>query len=86
MTLAQLDLFGAPPKPERRSTVPQGHVMHPGSGPEGETCGTCAHAVHFRRSASKAWYKCGLNTGRWTYSRFTDIRVSDPACSKWGKR
>jgi hypothetical protein len=49
-----------------------------GTGPKGETCGTCAHAVRCRRYA-----KCGLNRPRWTHGIKTDIRLRTAACDKW---
>ena len=65
----------------RRRLKPRGYVMPPGSGPEGETCGSCAHVCRFRQS--KALAKCGLNKRIWTGSRTTDVNVTSPACSKW---
>lgn len=37
---------------------PRGYFYHPGTGPQGETCGTCKHITDGRR-----WHKCGLNRG-----------------------
>jgi hypothetical protein len=65
----------------RAAEQPRGHAHLPGTGPTGETCGTCASLVRF--TSSKAWHKCGLTRARWTFSRSTDVRVGDPACVKW---
>jgi ribosomal protein L37AE/L43A len=59
----------------------RGHAAVPGSGPAGETCGTCAHAVV--REMSKNYWKCGLSKARWTGGAGTDVRKRDPACEKW---
>jgi hypothetical protein len=60
---------------------PRGYYYHPGTGPEGETCGSCKHITPGRR-----WRKCGLNRARWTHSRGTDILVRAPACKYWEAR
>lgn len=67
----------APPRPAEA----QGYADLPGTGPEGETCGTCQHcaAVHFRRS----FYKCRLLVARWSRARSTDILVTSPACARF---
>lgn len=53
---------------------PRGYAYHPGTGPEGETCGSCKHDVPGRR-----WHKCGLRTG----GRGSDILARSPACKYW---
>uniref|UniRef100_A0A6M3M840 Uncharacterized protein n=1 Tax=viral metagenome TaxID=1070528 RepID=A0A6M3M840_9ZZZZ len=72
------DLWGQPipPKRSRTATKPQGHYAPPGSGPPGETCGTCRHLAPFRR-----WHKCQRAQSWWTGGRGTDVRKKDPACS-----
>lgn len=57
---------------------PRGYFYHPGTGPEGETCGTCKHLSPGRR-----WHKCELNRARWTGGRGTDVLVRAPACKYW---
>lgn len=54
------------------------YAAPPGTGPAGETCGTCRHAKRGRR-----WAKCALTRGRWTMSYGTDIKLRMDACSKW---
>lgn len=61
-------------------TKQHGHAYPPGTGPEGETCGTCKHACRFRR-----YIKCGLNRSRWTGGYGTDIRAKDASCKFWEK-
>jgi hypothetical protein len=66
----------------RSTTTPKrGHAARPGTGPEGETCGSCKHLA--RRQMSKAYIKCGLTKATWTGGPGSDIRAKDPACSRW---
>lgn len=60
------------------SETKRGHVAPPGTGPAGETCGTCKHIV--RKRLAKVYLKCGLNRANWTGGLATDIRQSDKAC------
>lgn len=89
------DLFGNPlprrevkltktGKPKRKSAKPQGHAWAPGTGPVGETCGSCKHMV--RRHKARTYIKCGLVKERWTQGSGTDIRARDAACLKWTKK
>lgn len=94
------DLFGNPPiipdgpamtlaerrKQQRRlrGEVPRGYYAPPGTGPAGETCKTCRHAVCNR--LSKNYWKCDLFPGVWTGSYGTDIRLKSPACRGWEGR
>lgn len=61
----------------------RGHVAPPGTGPEGETCGSCEHLV--RKHMAKVYLKCGLNQAKWTGGGKSDVRARDHACSKWEK-
>lgn len=65
----------------RSSPVPRGHVLPPGSGPAGETCGSCRHLA--RVVLAKTYRKCGLNRANWTGGGATDVRARDAACAKW---
>ena len=66
----------------KRLSRKRGHAAPPGTGPAGETCGSCANL--FRNEQwSKTFLKCGLMRGRWTGSYGTDVRARDEACSKW---
>lgn len=57
------------------------YAAYPGTGPEGETCKTCAHLS--RKRMAKTYLKCGLVQAKWTGGGGTDVRASSPACSKW---
>lgn len=60
------------------------HAAPVGSGPAGETCGSCVH-LH-RREMSKTYLKCGLCEKAWTGGGGTDVKARDAACSKWERR
>jgi len=55
----------------------------PGTGPKGETCGTCKHL--YRRALAKTYLKCALTQHGWTGGGKTDVKARAPACSKWEK-
>lgn len=87
---APTDLWGEPittrepPPPadgKRKSTRPNGYAAQPGSGPKGETCGSCAHCVW--KEMAKSYLKCGKVRATWTGGPGTDIRARAPACSFW---
>jgi hypothetical protein len=65
----------------RKSPKPSGHAAQPGTGPKGETCGSCAWL--YRKRLGKTYRKCGLMEQHWTGGYGTDVRAKDPACSKW---
>lgn len=89
------DLFGNPVdlqammdapltgRKKRKLTFRRGHAAVPGSGPKGETCKTCQHLA--RIELARTYPKCGLMRAQWSRGRGTDVRVSDPACSRWAK-
>ena len=66
------DLFGARPA----HFAGAGYLASPGTGPAGETCGTCAHC-----QPSGGWYKCALV--QQTPGKGTDISRRAPACLAW---
>jgi len=68
-------------KLKRKTPIPRGHAWTPGSGPQGETCGSCMHL--FRNRMSKTYLKCNLNKANWTGGGASDIRARDAACKKW---
>lgn len=71
-------LFELPqPYPPRK-----GHAADPGTGPKGETCGSCEH---YARSSFnvKTFRKCILMKPHWTHGPGSDIRAKDPACKEW---
>lgn len=61
----------------------RGYADRPGTGPTGETCGSCTH--HVIKSMGKRYHKCLLTRPCWTGGKATDILVRAPACSKWTK-
>lgn len=50
-------------------------------GPEGMTCRDCEHACYVQHA--KRYYKCALRKSQWTGGAGTDIRLRDPACSRF---
>ena len=80
----QLGVFGgAEPARINRQAMAQpkaaGYAAPPGSGPEGETCGTCL-SCRFKVIRGRRVYKCGRMTRSWTHGRESDVSVRSPAC------
>lgn len=65
----------------RRSPQPAGYAALPGTGPGGETCGSCKHLVE--NQLSRSYWKCGLMRRFWTGGAKTDVRKRSPACRNW---
>jgi ribosomal protein L37AE/L43A len=59
----------------------KGYAAEPGTGPKGETCGTCKHHV-VKRMANR-YHKCALVAHLWTGGGATDIKVRSAACRHW---
>ena len=86
------DLFGqpdtqreptAPGTPQKRKTPKaNGYAARPGSGPQGETCGTCQHLVRVA-GGNKSYRKCGFARAKWTHGPGSDIQSRAPACLMW---
>ena len=53
-----------------------------GSGPVGETCRSCRHAV---RNYAR-YYKCALMKKAWSHGAATDIKLRWPACLAWAAK
>lgn len=66
--------------PASRGNRPQrrGYAAPPGTGPAGQTCGSCRHIWRFGR-----FNKCTLRRGAWTCGYGTDILARAAACCKW---
>lgn len=64
---------------------PRGYARPPGTGPAGETCGTCANKTH-RRGVQGSYIKCALASHKWTGGRGSDILAGSPACELWEGR
>lgn len=84
----QSTLFGGaePATSQLRHTTPTaGHAAAPGTGPAGETCGSCSHCTFrsLKGNKTRNFYKCELMTQHWTYGRETDVLKTSPACSRW---
>lgn len=78
------DLFGeVPPSPPKVSNAGQAHgyAASPGTGPKGETCGSCAHL--YRKRMGKTYLKCDLMAAIWTGGHGTDVLSRSSACMKW---
>ncbi|MDH2313077.1 hypothetical protein [Methylobacterium brachiatum] len=65
----------------RAATTPKGYAALPGTGPAGETCGSCGHLA--RRQSARTYLKCGLMERGWTRGAASDVRARAPACSRW---
>jgi hypothetical protein len=78
------DLFGreVDDRPKLRGPD-RAHPAPVGSGPAGETCGTCKSYCSVEHH-NKRWRKCRLV--RWTHGPGTDIRKRDPACAGWEQK
>lgn len=68
------------------SSVPRrGHAAPPGTGPQGERCRSCAHAVRVQGN-TRNFAKCGLMRDHWTHGPGSDIRLRDPSCRFWSAK
>lgn len=69
----------------KAASLPRGYAMPPGTGPDGETCGSCRHKAYNQPGAGR-FIKCGLMRAVWTHGPKTDIRAKAPACKLWAAR
>lgn len=77
----QPDLFGdAAPRHFRG----RGYAAQPGTGPQGESCRTCAHKLTVYGRCGQSWVKCALVQR--TSGAGSDIRAAAPACLRWQAR
>lgn len=88
--MTEFDLFGEVPKgvssdpkvgPKggKHYVKQRGYAALPGTGPAGETCGSCQHMV----GRGGRFRKCALIEPKWTHSPRTDVLARSPACLKW---
>lgn len=70
------------PPTKKKTGQPKGNASPIGSGPAGETCGSCAKC--YRVEFSKVYWKCALVKP--TCGPGTDIRRKWAACSQWQKK
>ncbi len=68
------------PKVGRGRSIRKGFAAMPGTGPDGETCGSCAHC-YFVQPNVKRFYKCRLT--KLTHGAASDIKKRSPACARW---
>lgn len=68
-------------KPKRGPARKSGYPLPPGTGPAGQTCGSCANLV--RRAFAKTYLKCRFTAAG---GAATDVRAKSPACSAWEAR
>jgi hypothetical protein len=59
----------------------RGYYATPGTGPSGETCGSCAHLCRLQHA--KVYLKCEKARQFWTGGPATDVRAGSPACKGW---
>lgn len=80
-----IDLFGTAPevRAKPKGTQAKGYAWTPGTGPAGETCGSCASLARVRLAST--YHKCALARERWTGGKATDVLVRSPACKRWTK-
>lgn len=78
------DLFGDPiPKKRRgrrKKTKQRGYAAPPGTGPVGETCGSCRFIY---RAPTGRYRKCILVRPHWTGGIATDILARSLSCWRW---
>jgi len=70
------------PKGGKHYVKPWGYFMPPGTGPEGETCGSCMH-ITVKGNTAGRYLKCMRMQLKWTGGRKSDILSRSPACSGW---
>ena len=58
------------------------HPYRPGTGPAGQTCGTCSKCSRISYH-NKTYRKCHVLMKHWTHGPGTDIRKKDLACKSW---
>jgi hypothetical protein len=82
---SQAEMFD---KPRVHTRLPgEGYAASPGSGPKGETCGSCGNHREKRwkvNGQQRGFNKCALVKRSW--SKTTDIRLDAPACLHWIKQ
>lgn len=82
MSTDPANLFGwdQPMKPAKsKRGQPKGNAAPIGSGPTGQTCGSCKHS--YCVEYAKRYHKCRLVKA--TGGPGTDIRLKWAACSRW---
>lgn len=70
----------------RHQPLKNGYAYPPGTGPEGETCGSCKHIGWQDVRSGRRFYECGRERHRWTGGTGTDVLLKAPACRGWEAR
>ena len=85
----QSTLFGGVVPARRQDVAPArgaGYAATPGTGPVGETCGTCIfcryRVIHIG-GRKRRYYKCAVMVAAWTNSIGSDITKRASACRHW---
>lgn len=60
-----------------------GYPAEPGTGPKGETCGTCDNLHSKEMYSGRVFYKCKILTPKWTGGAGTDVKLRSASCSYW---
>lgn len=81
----QVPLMILPPQSKPAPIRIKGHAALPGTGPAGETCGSCQHRASVM-GGGKVFSKCALQRRQWTHGKASDIRRKDPACRMWQRK
>lgn len=76
--ISQRTLFGESPRLVHRPAM----AAPEGSGPAGETCGTCRHCTRVGHH-DYTYFKCGLMQAYWTHGAGSDIRKKWAACREF---
>lgn len=80
--MKQPSLFPSNPHAARFAVAVDGYAEKPGTGPVGETCGTCRHCAFKLAASGRRFYKCDLIIHGWGRTAATDIRIGSPACRR----
>jgi hypothetical protein len=89
MHITQLDLFDVGERRPQLLNDPvrkkNGMAGPMGTGPAGETCGSCIHRVS-KPHGRKSHTKCALMRACWNHSYGSDIKMRFDACYRWEPR
>ena len=81
---AHPDVLAFAAQEKLRHPLDRAHPYPPGSGPPGQTCGTCAKLCV--KECSRKYFKCHVLMKFWSCGPATDIRKKDLACMAWEPR
>lgn len=81
MSIINQAWLDAHPDATKKKRSLKGYASPPGTGPKGETCGSCVN--HVVKQMAGTYHKCWLMHKHWTGGSGTDILVRSPACGHW---